>query len=166
MTVEKINQAIEKLQSEGIAPDQQKIADLLGVTRQAVQHRLKHDKKLHEYHGIKKARADAILEVLKNLETRSISVTNLYKLVAQQFEGDFITYNQFLYILNKNNIPHKTHTKDVSIRIKTMETAGHSARNIAKELGTDEKYVRRLANTHNLPYKKGVPFFTIHKYGE
>lgn len=158
ISIDSINEAMVELQKQGIAPNTQKIADILGVTRQAVHLRLTTSKKLNEYHQIKSSKKNEALEILKNIDTQDMRVSDIYKLVSKSFDGNFMVYSCFLDLVKKNNIPHKETYLD---KLSKIDSSQYTSNELHEMFGKHVSLYtfRQALYAVKVPYKKVCPKF-------
>ncbi|WP_143279571.1 hypothetical protein [Burkholderia cenocepacia] len=159
ISIENINKAMNELQAQGIAPNTQKIADILGVTRQAVHLFLIRTDKLNEYHQIKNSKKNEALEILKNIDTKDMQISDIYKLVSKSFDGNFMAYSSFLDLVEKNNVPHKETYLD---KLSKIDSSKYTSNELHEMFGKHVSLYSFRSSLYGLkiPYKKS-PFVSI-----
>lgn len=156
VTIESINKAISKLQKQGIVPNTQNIANILGVTRQGVHYRFTRENKLAEFHELQNSKKNKALEMLKDIDTKDMTVLDIHRLVAKEFDGGFISYSTFLHVVEKNHIPHKETYLD---NLSKIDTSQYTSKELHEMFGRHVSLYafRQALYAIKAPYKKITP---------
>lgn len=156
ITIESINKAISKLQKQGIAPNTKNIAEILGVTRQGVHYRLTKENKLAEFHELQNSQKNKALDTLKGIDTKDMTVKDIYKLIGEKVNGKFISYTTFLHIVEKNHIPHKETYLD---KLSKIDTSQYTSNELHEMFGKHVSLYtfRQALYAIKAPYKKVAP---------
>ncbi|OQD21915.1 hypothetical protein [Burkholderia cenocepacia] len=152
-TKRKLDSAIVELQAQGQKITAEKLAQIVGVTTQAVHLFMsKHDMLHFLPASNQRKRTLGIVAELKGMDVSGLLVKEIHQLPIDGLAD--VKTDRLYTILRENNIAYRRPMENIEQILKDVDLSQHNIQELASMTGFEKDAIKYYSEKHNKPFKR------------